>query len=112
LAVEVGCEGGRYHPRVTYRYRIGEVERTGSRLFVWGNPKRELKMEAEGDVRAYLPGAPVEVSYNPADPDEAALEEFRPAGLDWVVAFGCLYVATGATVILSLVPGVPFAHGR
>ncbi len=75
-----GGPSTRYHLRIAYSYAVQGREYHGSRLIGAGAPGFDKPELAQAAARPYLPGNPVQIYYDPANPGEAVLERPAPAG--------------------------------
>ncbi len=82
-------------PRVEYIYFLDGQECTGNRIF-FGSPEKYSKGEADRIVRAYPVGQEVSVTYDPEEPESAALKP----GLVWEGASFTLSFAVGGALLL------------
>jgi hypothetical protein len=85
-----------YRPQVEYTYTLGQETYTGTAL---GRDVLEVssRQHAQAHAARYVPGAPVTVFYDPADPGQALLEP-GVQGASWALpgaGAACLFI-TGA----------------
>lgn len=85
-------DGEKHIGRVRYTYVVDDQVHEGDRIRLSSSPKRGTKKEAQADVSQYRPGIKVVVYYDPADPNQAALEKGLPG---WLMAllFGAAAMA-------------------
>ncbi|MGC9521705.1 MAG: DUF3592 domain-containing protein [Anaerolineae bacterium] len=90
-----------FTPLITYEYRVnGQTFESQRRNFLPGESATyQERSEAEAVVMRYPPGAPVSVSYNPANPKQAALEPPRPVAHNAVLYYGVTNLVAGALIV-------------
>ena len=93
-----------YRAQVTYKYRVGSRELTGTRVFFGDSLKVSWVGPASKLAAKYKVGAAVRVAYDPLKPSVAVLEP----GANWQTYGGLalcfLVAAAGAAVVLHLLP--------
>jgi hypothetical protein len=62
-----------YEARIHYEYTVGRVH-IGSSVVRLGPTESSSEEQAQSTLARYLPGQPIQVSYNPRDPTESLLE--------------------------------------
>lgn len=85
-----------YHPRLSYRYEVGDQVLTGERVRFGAEPRFSNRHKAEAALADYPVGASTMVRYDPRNPSECVLEGARPS------LAGPL-IATAAGLFLALV---------
>jgi hypothetical protein len=103
-------EGGTsYRPKVIYRYEVAGQSYQSERFDVYdlmGGYSGGSKRAAQKKADRYPAGGPVEVRYDPAQPDKSVLETTRPVFMIWflfaMAAFIlCMFVGGGAAMLWS-----------
>jgi hypothetical protein len=64
---------GSYEPRISYEYQVNGVRYYSSRL-CFGSNRKSSKESAEGSISYYPVDKPVNVFYNPRDPETSTLQ--------------------------------------
>lgn len=72
-------ESTSYRPKVRYRYQAGGTEREGNRTFLCMRSDFSSKRDGQKWLAPFSPGATVPVWFDPANPDDAALELNKPS---------------------------------
>ena len=83
-----------YAPNVTYTYQVGGQSFTGMSLTFGIRESHRNQAKAQAVAARYSPGQQVAVFYNPAKPEEAALER-RTSGTTASLIVGIALLAVG-----------------
>jgi len=90
-----------YYPRIAYSYAVQGREYQGHRLAADGTQGFDKPELAQAAADGYLPGHPVRVYYDPANPGAAVLERAAPA----VAQLRGLGVFAGLMLVMLAVVG-------
>lgn len=93
----------RYYPEVTYTWTVDGRTFEGSRFSLGeGLPDHGEREQAEAAARAFRPGAPIAVFYDPAEPSSAVLDRSQKWGAFVPLPLGLLMLAAGVGGWLKL----------
>jgi len=97
-----------YRPAVSYRYAVGGVEHTGSRITF--GPASYTKGSAETMAGKYPAGASLSIFYNPQKPEEGVLET-KASGSTLLTIGGIVFLLVGVSLscltVILLLGGAP-----
>jgi len=87
-----------FSPRVEYAYIVNGQEYRGRRLH-YGVTESRRKADAEHQAIRYPPGMKVKIFYNPANPQEAVLEQ-RSVSATLALVLGIIFIALSVCTCL------------
>lgn len=91
-----------YGTAITYRYAVDGLDYSGNkRTFVEYSSNNRNR--AENIVAMYAPEMPVQVFYNPEDPEEAVLEPGTNGGMFLVLLVPLIFIGLGVAGLLGLI---------
>ena len=92
-----------YEPRVAYSYEFGGQPYAGNRI-AFGRMQYRSEKRARARIAAWKAGDSVEVSYDPADPQNSVLDRYTKApavSLITMVMFACSVLIAGLAVVMA-----------
>ncbi len=93
-------ENNQHKAKVVYRYRVGEEEHIGKRIYFGDNLRFEGDDEARAIIARYPEGSDVAVRYDPQKPKDAVLETMKPRINKWLMIFGGVMLVLGPLIDL------------
>jgi uncharacterized protein DUF3592 len=95
-----------YSPQVAYEYMVNGMRYQSNQIAVGAGYSTSIYSMMEAKVARYPVGAPVQVFYNPANPQEAVLEHGTAGGNLYLFLAIFIIVLVGSILACTIIPMV------